>query len=286
MMSLRFHLSSPATCDIGFSGVPLRAAFLNLLHEYDGGLSDKIHGQGGLRAYSIDPFHCDSAFRTHFTQGEEYVFGVNLFRPAQFQGMLRSIAIRRNYGFRILHHDFSLQRVDLKQITTELLMKQWLENMPNKTDGPIKMRIHFLTPTQFSSFGSDYAYLLPTPEKVFPGLLRIWKMLERSMTPELTGKYRDWITENVYVSGHRLKTVKVSLGRGRSLMGFVGNVEYSMRASDDSLSSLTYCLAKFAEICNVGKNRSAGFGKVEVDFKTRNKNQSRNRRGFDVHTAG
>jgi CRISPR-associated endoribonuclease Cas6 len=285
-MSLRFHLSSPVTCDIGFSGVPLRAAFLNLLREYDSDLSDKVHGQSGLRAYSIDPFQCDSAFHTHFMQGEEYDFGVNLFRSTQFQGMLRSIAIRRNYGFRILHHDFSLQRVDLKQISTDILMKQWLENMPTETNKPIKMRMTFLTPTQFSSFGSDYAYLLPTPEKVFPSLLRIWKMLERSMTPELTGKYRDWITENVYVSGYRLKTVKVPLGRERSLMGFVGNVEYSMKASEDPLSSLTFCLAKFAEICNVGKNRSAGFGKVEVNFKTGNEIGSQNRREYNVHTAG
>ncbi|MHA1137767.1 MAG: CRISPR system precrRNA processing endoribonuclease RAMP protein Cas6 [Candidatus Thorarchaeota archaeon] len=286
MMSLRFHLSSPATCDIGFSGVPLRAAFLNLLREYDGGLSDRVHGQAGVRTYAIDPFQCDSAFRTYFTQGEEYEFGVNLFRPSQFQKMIRNIAIRRNYGFRILHHDFSLKRVDLEQIPVESLMEQWLEQMPSESDKPIKMRMHFLTPTQFSSFGSDRAYLLPTPEKVFPGLLRIWKTLERGMTLMILGKYRDWITENVYVSGHRLRTVKVPLGRGRSLLGFVGNIEYSMKPSEDSLSKLTFCLAKFAEICNVGKNRSAGFGKVEVDFKMENRKKNRIGRVCNVHSAG
>lgn len=277
-MSLRFHLRSPATCDIGFSGVPLRAAFLSLLRDHDHDLSSQVHGQSGPRSYSIDPFRCDARFRTHFKQGEEYDFGVHLFRPSLFQGMLREIALKRNHDIRILHRNFALRRVDMQQTSSESLMDQWLEEKPGDHDQPLKMRFHFKTPTQFSSFGTDYAYLLPTPEKLFSGALKVWKSLEQCMTPELSGPYRDWITSNVFVSGHRLQTVKVPLGRKRSILGFVGDAEYTMRQSDEFLANLTYCLARFAELSNVGKGRSAGFGKVCVDFGVRGP-RSQGRRG-------
>jgi CRISPR-associated endoribonuclease Cas6 len=286
VISLRFYLRSPATCAIGFSGVPLRAAFLNLLHSFNADLSSRVHGEEGLRAYSLDPFRCDPRFQTQFMQGEEYDFGVNLFRPRQFQGMMRSIAMRRDCELRILHHEFSLRRVDMEQVPIESLTEKWLKEMPQDTNGRVRMRFRFITPTQLSSFGSDRAYLLPTPEKVFSGLLRVWKTLERSTTLLLTSAYRDWITENIYVSWHRLRTVKVSLGRRRTLLGFVGEVEYSMETSESSMANLTYCLARFAELCNVGKNRSAGFGKVLIDTPNQDPDEHTKWRGKDVLLAG
>ncbi|MHA1769310.1 MAG: CRISPR system precrRNA processing endoribonuclease RAMP protein Cas6 [Candidatus Thorarchaeota archaeon] len=286
MMSLRFHLSSPATCVIGFSGVPLRAAFLNLLRSYDRDLSAQVHGEAGPRAYSIDPFRCNTRFQTHFEQGEEYDFGVNIFSPSRFQGMLRNIAMTRNHKMRILHYGFSLRRVDMQQMTAKSLMEQWLAERPDSGNRPLRMRFHFRTPTQFSSFGSDRAYLLPTPEKIFSSLLKVWRTMEQSVTVERSGAYRDWITENVFVSGHRLQTVRVPLGRGRSLMGFVGNVEYSMEPSDDPLANLTYCLARFAELSNIGKNRSAGFGKVEVEIGDRTMRDRKRVRRSSVFSAG
>jgi CRISPR-associated endoribonuclease Cas6 len=250
---------------MGFSGVVLRAAFLDLLRNHNKGLSDRVHGEAGPRAYSIDPFPCDGRFRTCFEQGEEYDFGVYLFRPSRFQGVLRDLAIKPDHEIRVLHHFFPLNRVDIDQTSPECLMEQWLEEKPDDSSRPLKMRFHFETPTQFSSFGSDYAYLLPTPEKLFSGTLKVWKTLEKCMTPEMSGSYRDWITRNIHVSGHRLRTVKVPVSRRRSILGFVGNVEYTMKQTDESLANLTFCLARFAELSHVGKNRSAGFGKVRLE---------------------
>jgi CRISPR/Cas system endoribonuclease Cas6 (RAMP superfamily) len=99
---------------------------------------------------------------------------------------------------------------------------------------------------------------------VLTGLLRVWNTVEGATRLEHTGEYYDWITENVYVSGHDLHTVRVSLGRKRNLVGFTGNIVYTIEASKDPLTKLTVGLAKFAEICNIGKNRSAGFGKTTV----------------------
>ena len=174
----------------------------------------------------------------------------------------------------------------MEQVSIESLTGNWLDEMSQTTDEPIKMRFRFLTPTQFSSFGSDHAYLLPTPEKVFSGLLKVWKTLERNTTPLLTGAYRDWITENIYISGHRLRTVKVQIRRGRALLGFVGEVEYNMKYSEDSMTNLTYCLARFAELCNVGKNRSAGFGKVSIETPDKGTSEHNGWRGKDVLPAG
>ena len=88
--------------------------------------------------------------------------------------------------------------------------------------------------------------------------------MENATKLEQTSGYYDWINTNVYISGHYLRTVKVPIGRKRSVIGFIGNVVYDIEKSKSSLFKLTIGLAHYAEICNVGKNRSAGFGKVCV----------------------
>ena len=263
MISLRFHVTSPFSGEMNFSGVPLRAAFLNLLKEYNEQLSGNVHESDGLRAYSLDPFPCDSRFQTHFKEGDDYEFSVHLFKPSSFDDVLRKIALMSHDRLRIYHHYFPMRRIDFAQKSPSDLMTQWTKQLES-IKSSVRLRFRFHTPTQLSHFGNDRAYLLPTPEKVLTGLLRIWNTVEGATRLEHTGEYYDWINEHVYVSGHDLHTVKVSLGRKRNLVGFTGDIVYTIESSKDPLAKFTIGLVKFAEICNIGKNRSAGFGKVTV----------------------
>jgi CRISPR-associated endoribonuclease Cas6 len=266
MITLRFHLISPFSGEIGFSGVALRAAFLNYLREYDDELSEKVHGKNGLRAYSIDPFPCDKRFATYFEEGEECNFSVHLFRPSAFQDLIRKIALNNRNRIRVYHHEFSMKKIDFERKSPPDMMNEWTECIDEYNGSPIRIRFNFKTPTQLSNYGSDKAFLLPTPEKVFTGLLRIWNTVENATHLETTSEFYDWVSESIYISGYNMRTVKVRLGRKRSIIGFIGDIVYNIDSDEAALVNLVLGLANFAEICNIGKNRTAGFGKVQVDI--------------------
>jgi CRISPR-associated endoribonuclease Cas6 len=242
----------------------LRAAFLNLIEEHSDQLSEKFHDPDKARLYSIDPFPFDSRFRTYFTEGKEYTFGVHFFGSKQLEDQIRTIILTHKDPLRFHAHLYPILQVDYKQHNLSELMGEWSSSFEVDSKGEIQLSMRFLTPTQLSQFGSDKAYLLPTPEKIFPSLLRLWNKAGVETRVEQVSEYHDWVTQNIYVSRHRIQTVVVSLGGQRHIVGFVGGIEYSIQNADTQLARLTVGLAKFSEICNVGKNRTAGFGKVSL----------------------
>ncbi len=268
MITLRFHLTSPFSGTMGFTGVPLRAAFLNLLQQYDSQLSGQVHGKVGVRSYSLDPFPFSAGFRTDFDEGKEYEFGVNLFSSEKYNSLIRSLAMVPKEEVRIHHHYFPLKRVDFTTHQPSMLMDQWIEKDCLEGLRQIGIRMRFLTPTQLSQFGSDMAFLLPTPEKVFSGLLRVWNTADRASKVYHISDYRKWVERNIYISNHRIRTIPVPLGRGRAVVGFVGSVDYVVQNLDSPFGHLSVGLSRFAEMSNVGKNRTAGLGKVSVLLET------------------
>jgi len=266
MIALRFQLTSPFSGDLGFSGVPLRAAFLNLLRESDEQLSNEIHDSDDVRTYALDPFPLDSRLQTLLREGERCEFGVNLFKAEQVERALRGIALKPHRDLRIHQYAFPLNRIDFSRSDPEKLMSSWSQLVPANVSSPVIVRMRFTTPTQLSHYGTGRAYLVPTPDKVFSGLLRVWNTVEKATKLAEVSDYRDWVDSNVYISAHRLRTVRVSLGRSRSFVGFVGNVTYQIDDSRDPLSRFTVGLARFGEMCNVGKNRTAGMGRIVVSI--------------------
>ncbi|MGV9170826.1 MAG: CRISPR system precrRNA processing endoribonuclease RAMP protein Cas6 [Promethearchaeia archaeon] len=267
MISLRFHLISPFSGEMNYTGIPLRAAFLNLLKEFDEELSSQVHGSKNLRAYSLDPLPLDSCFRTEFDEGEEYTFGIHIFNSERFADLIKHVAVRGTDKIRLHHHYFPVKRIDFKRRHTGKMMEDIASAFDTEDAKSLQITMNFTTPTQLSQYGSDRAYLLPAPDKIFSSLLRVWNSADDAASLENISKYRDWITENVYISGHRLRTVKVSLGRGRFVIGFVGKIHFRFEESYEPFVKLTLALAKFAEFSNLGKNRTAGLGKVSVGIE-------------------
>lgn len=292
MIILRFYLESPFTGVFDYTGVPLRAAFLNILRQQDFELSSAVHDSIGVRSYSLDPFPHDRYFRTEFKQGNVYNFGLNLFGAGEPKKIIRAIANSYRDRIRIYNQQFLIKQIDIQQVDLSNMMERWMAEVDENTR-LVSVPLRFLTPTQLSQYGNDFADLFPTPEKIFSGLLRVWNAVENSTALERVGEYRDWVNRNVHVSDYKLRTVKVPLGRGRVVVGFIGNVTYQIQNSDRHLSPLTYALARFAEFCNVGKNRTAGLGRVMIrsDYYHREKTSShrideRRARKGHVYTSG
>ena len=262
ILCLCFHLTSPFTGSISFSGVALRAAFLEMINQYDEKLSERFHDSSTARPYAIDPFPFDSRFRTHFLEGYEYSFDVNFFSTEDFENSIKKVVLSQDTPLQIHKYQFPLIRVDVSEYDPSALMSEWTSSVEPDSKGEIHLEMRFVSPTQLSHYGSDEAYLLPTSEKIFSSLLRTWNTLESDTKLDRISDYRDWVEQNVYIRKHRLRTVRVSLGRQRNFIGFVGDVTYTISDVENPFASLTVGLARFSEICNIGKNRTAGFGKV------------------------
>ena len=268
MIELQFDVVSPFTGELGFTGTPLRAAFLSLLKGCSDQLSTEVHDERAVRTYALQPFAHDKEFRTVFEEGREYSFRVNLLDSDRYQDALRRFALTSRRSIRIHHEVFPLRRIDFISYDAGKTMETWIDEFKESFHDTIRIVMTFLTPTQLSAYGSDFACLLPQPERVFPSLLRVWNEIERATAIEHVSEYRNWVESKVHVSAHRLHTAEVPLGRTRKVVGFLGRVVYTISDAQSPLGYLTAGLAKFALLSNVGKSRTAGFGHVDVRIES------------------
>ncbi len=262
IVSLNIHVRSLFTGELDFTGVALRAAFLSLLRQNDPSLSTKIHDPSSVQSYALRPFEFDSDFKTHFSQGALYSFGVNLLNSNEYGDVLRHILMNRDLLFKVYHQNVVVTQIDIKSQIPDALMLQWTKGaIENEM---VRLALRFKTPTQLSQYGSERACLLPVPERVFPSLLRVWNTVSGATKIERVTDYRDWVEQNVSVSRHRIRTTEIELGRERPFVGFIGDVVYNVWNASEPFGRLTVGLAHFAELSNVGKNRTAGFGMVRL----------------------
>jgi CRISPR-associated endoribonuclease Cas6 len=137
--------------------------------------------------------------------------------------------------------------------------KDYLE-MEKEAEPVNAFRLYFRTPTYLASLGTSFHCLWPEPTRIFPNLMRLWNAYT---TAKKYGKdeyveYREWLTKNVGVAEHELKTQLVYMGRKKAT-GFLGWTTYEMEAKDE-WNKVTCMLARFAEYSNIGGNRTGGFG--------------------------
>ena len=264
LVDLQFHVESPTSCSIPFTGPSLRAAFLKMVHEHSPELGDELHHGQGSRPYSIDPFPFDRQFRTHLTAGEMYTFSVRIMDSDDLSEHIRNMALRQSQVLQVQGLEFPIRSMDFRRWDPKSLWDE-LALIPEMKDGErINIHMSFLTPTQLSQFDSDMVYLLPDPEKIFSSTLRLWNLGADDKRVEPISDYRHWVQRNIFVSRHHIRTRRVLMGPERPVVGFLGDVTFTMIPEGDLYSSLTPVLARFSELTNIGKNRTAGFGKVNV----------------------
>jgi len=139
------------------------------------------------------------------------------------------------------------------------------QDILNEAQPSEAFRLIFKSPTYLAAKGAGFHSLFPEPRRVFLYLATLWNL--HAGEHEITGmnEYADWLKQNLGVTGYELKTRFVTFGK-KQTVGFTGWVNYRMREMGER-NKLTCALASFAELSNVGANRTGGFGVTKYETK-------------------
>jgi CRISPR-associated endoribonuclease Cas6 len=124
----------------------------------------------------------------------------------------------------------------------------------------IEMR--FTSPTSFSAGNLDFP--LPEPVAVFKSWLSRWNDFappDRRISTSLM----EVVLTNVAVDSHRIQTRKHDLGRGRTFVGFVGEVTFAITQARKLNQAFVWqlnALADYAEFCGTGRKTTQGMGQT------------------------
>jgi len=284
MISLRFHVTSPVTKNIGFSGPPLRAAFLDKIRDYHNEFSVEVHEGTGIRQYAIDPLPAQHGFDTLLEMGEQYTFGVNLLQSDMFRGFVKALMNKDELRFRIYENRLPVRRMDVTLCNPQNMMHEWVDSPAVLSAQKARISMYFETPTQLSHAKSNALCLFPMPEKVFPTLLKTWLSIDRVNSLYPVQEYREWVYSNIHVNRHDVRTRPLTLGPKLRIIGFTGRVDFVIKDMQTPMARMTVGLAKFSEFSNIGKHRTAGLGKVSARVLLKeSENNTGNWKEFDPY---
>ncbi|MEM3097294.1 MAG: CRISPR-associated endoribonuclease Cas6 [Nitrososphaerales archaeon] len=261
MIELPFELELKMFAEKGvllpsFTGYISRGLMLHMLRQVDPSISQKLHEPNVVKPYSVTPLR----FRSIQKLKEGYIldksypcsFGIRFLNDALVKTAIDYF--NENNKVMILDAPFYISSVNIKSKDFAKLIS---ENSSIET-----FRLYFKTPTHFSTIGSKFDKLFPDPIMIFPNLMRIWDSCMsnyKQFGKEAHKEYKEWVKDNVGVSGHELRTLTVN-GKSRKI-GFVGWTAYRMK-DDNNWCKVTSLLASLAEYSNIGSDRTAGFGVV------------------------
>jgi CRISPR/Cas system endoribonuclease Cas6 (RAMP superfamily) len=130
----------------------------------------------------------------------------------------------------------------------------------------------------------DYSVRFPIPVLFFGNLANIWKEISKDTSEIDREQFLHWINAHVYISGYKMKTVQVKIGKPKPVVGGLGNATFRVvkidknyyvhlmeeigRQHDYEYVNEDYSnncrwleiLCKVGELTNVGANRTAGMG--------------------------
>ena len=152
---------------------------------------------------------------------------------------------------------------------------------------PIKsFNINFITPTYFNTRMGDYPIRVPIPISLFGNLATLWNDISKEGSKIDQNNFLNWLNFHVYISGHKIKSVKRDIGKLKPIVGCFGNVSYQVTkinrnyykhflnelnrkydyefVNDDYSNNCRWLeiLCKLGEYTNVGANRTAGLGVI------------------------
>lgn len=234
---------------------------MHILRHVNPAVSQRLHRPNVLKPYSLTPLYFKSRNRTK----SRYVLDPAFPCRVRFRFLKDELAsylidyFRQKDTVTIIDTGFHIASMTIKS-------KDYSE-MEKEAKSVDAFRLYFKTPTYLASMGTSFHCLWPEPTKIFPNLMRLWNVYttEKKYGKKEYLEYKEWLTKNVGVAEHRLKTRLTHMGRKKTT-GFVGWATYEVRAKDD-WNNLTCVLARFAEYSNIGGNRTGGFGVVNLSQK-------------------
>ncbi len=124
------------------------------------------------------------------------------------------------------------------------------------------IKMQFVSPTTFSAGRLDFP--LPEPVAVFKSWLSRWNDFAPP-NRRISTSVMETVLTNVAIDSHQIRTKKHHLGRGRSFVGFVGDVTFAITRARKLNQALVWqlnALADYAEFCGTGRKTTYGMGQT------------------------
>lgn len=251
-----------------FSGHLVRGGLLNFFSKVNPELAEALHASNQLRPYSVSP-----ALPVHERRLRGDLFHVKTGDQFQFRlGFLMD-----DVGEKLLEHIFDFQvklgEVEFSLVEVELRKKDY-NDLVKSVNVHDRFRVFFRTPTQLSVRGVDFPYLFPDPRYIYPSLARMWNMFAPDHVKVDVDELYKWISDNVYVRNYRLRTVDVTMGKGRKVAGFTGYADFYMK-NTDGYAPWVMILSEYATFSNIGVKRTGGMGVVDLKIPEKEKENAK-----------
>lgn len=242
-----------------FTGYIARGLFLHILRRVDPALASALHEVDRPKPYSVTPLGFKAREKTENGYLVDPGFPCKVWFGFLKDGLAKHV-------LEYFHGSDSVLIYDTRFCVASLTVRsESYEDLLNDVREPVEtFRLYFKTPTYLATLGTDYHYMFPDHQRIFPNLMRLWNMFSanKKFSKEEFLEYKDWLLKNMGVSQHKLSTRIAWMGKKKA-NGFVGWTTYEMKARD-KWNRVTQVLSRFAEYSNVGGNRTGGFGVVSL----------------------
>ncbi len=277
-----FLLKAVSSKPIGlrtFSGFIARGIFFRILKNFDSLLATRIHEMRTLSPFSLTPLEAPSQ---HIFLYDFVPAGVEFqFRIVSFSQDITS-ALQRF----VLGDSSPVIEVQGVQVPVrEVSVSSFENNEFDKLDADVsRFVVDFVTPTFFRNTQKGpnllslllprrfrkpvkpvYRYVIvPDPYLFFRGLARLYRQF---CNPNFRYKsYCEWLLEGgvALETYYGLRVLKIHENDFRWSRGFVGRAVFAIPRDlyDSRMAKLSHRLLEFGKLCNVGGNRTAGFGVI------------------------
>ena len=242
-----------------FTGYISRGLLLNMMSRAKPDEASRLHEPNEPKPYSVTPLFFKSKLKAEsgYLLDPAYPCEVAFRFLEDGLAKLALDCLSERDRFLVIDAFFQVESIEVRHESYEDLEAE---------AKPIEaFRLYFRTPTYFKELGSPFHSLFPEPQRIFPGLLKLWNRSSGRGGLKDPSEYRAWISKSLGVSGHELSTRQVLMGKKKAL-GFTGWASYEALGGGE-WAKLTWLMAKFAEYSNVGGNRTGGFGVVRFEPK-------------------
>ncbi|MEZ0346274.1 MAG: CRISPR system precrRNA processing endoribonuclease RAMP protein Cas6 [Infirmifilum sp.] len=248
-----------------FPGAESRAAFLALLNAADPQVASDLHaGREGRSVYAIKPLR----FKTGYTHIKTSKTGLGsiLYTPgarAELKVAIMDDELSRKAVLAVASKPsqltvgetpFALTAISVSVIDPKQILDSGSENT-SEAD------LHFQTPTYFNPINGDQKYkiLYPEPTHLLASLI--------ATAHSLTGRSYEkpqTLADKVFISGLSIRTPPIQ-AQNPAPNGFTGwaKLRFKPEAQPSDKKTITGLL-KLGELTNIGGNRSAGYGVLQV----------------------
>lgn len=238
-----------------YTGYVSRGLLLHILGRVDPGLASSLHEADKPKPYSVTPLR----FKVKEKLKEGYLADPSYPCRVSFR-FLRDGLLERFMKYFQGRGEVLIFEEPFQVASMRLRSTGYRELWESSDEAVEAFRLYFRTPTYLATSGTEYHYLFPDHQRIFPNLLRIWNQFsdDKRFAKEELQEYKGWLLENMAVSQHSLRT-RIAYMREKKATGFTGWTTYEMKAKD-KWSKVTVTLARYAEYSNIGGNRTGGFG--------------------------